>query len=660
MDSSRPSRSIFQSSQTSASSLDNEMFPPDGAFYRVTSYRAVTLLTVVAVAILYLLVARSVAGRFIWGENLGGFYDLLGRGFLSGHLYLPVEPAPELLRLADPWNPDQNKPYRLHDAILYNRHYYLYHGAAPALLLFAPWRLVTGRDLPEPVAAFLFCSGGFLFSCLLFIDLLEHSRCRLPITLFAAMLVALGVTQSVPFLLQRVLMYEVAIASGYFFLMAGFCFFFRILTVEQGRALYAALSGVCFGLAVGCRPQMFLAAFFALLWLMYRKLHREGLKGLVAPEAISFVIPLALIGTVIASYNYARFGSPLEFGLRYQVGALWHPTGLPHVEAFLPGLYYLTVCPPYFERIFPFFRLAARSPFGVAGYKLPPGYLLEPVAGFIALCPLTLIAIASPFLLCRPGLAGTVRTMVWLLVLTAASCMLFIAGTGWASQRWDVDFLPVLVLIGCYVAGAVYIRLIGWKRKAGAAAIALAVAYSAAANIALAIQGPYDSFVQFRPSSYVKIARLFSPSDDLRPLLNPRVSVEATVEFPVSPPGGPEPLVSLGEFGSLYTVKVGKVSENKVRLTSTTFARKRSPTQDNERMVDVDVAPGPNRIRLEFAPETLVMTVLWNGKVVLTNQLSSLVTARAQLKFGEDNIPGSNSRFSGRVVPVRQIIGPAF
>jgi hypothetical protein len=70
--------------------------------------------------------------------DVTGYYDLLGRAFASRQLRLPVEPAPELLALPDPWSDKLNRPYRLLDAVLYQGHYYLYHGATPALLLFTP------------------------------------------------------------------------------------------------------------------------------------------------------------------------------------------------------------------------------------------------------------------------------------------------------------------------------------------------------------------------------------------------------------------------------------------------------------------------------------------------------------------------------------------
>ena len=46
---------------------------------------------------------------------------------------------------------------------LYRGRYYLYHGVAPAVLLFTPWRLVTGHDVPENFALALFCLADSCF-----------------------------------------------------------------------------------------------------------------------------------------------------------------------------------------------------------------------------------------------------------------------------------------------------------------------------------------------------------------------------------------------------------------------------------------------------------------------------------------------------------------
>src|SRR5262249_24890305 len=98
---------------------------------------------------------RAAGYRFEWGRDLGGYYDYLGRAFAHGTLALPIQPRPELLALSNPYDPAANEPYRMHDMAFYHGRYYLYHGAGPAVFLFAPWRLLTGHDLPENFALFL-------------------------------------------------------------------------------------------------------------------------------------------------------------------------------------------------------------------------------------------------------------------------------------------------------------------------------------------------------------------------------------------------------------------------------------------------------------------------------------------------------------------------
>src|SRR5262245_19110728 len=95
----------------------------------------------------YLWQARVSNGPFEWGHDLGEYYTLLGQGFARGHTYLPVDPSPALLALPDPYDPKANESVRNQDMVLYHGRYYLYFGAAPALLLFAPWRLLTGHDM---------------------------------------------------------------------------------------------------------------------------------------------------------------------------------------------------------------------------------------------------------------------------------------------------------------------------------------------------------------------------------------------------------------------------------------------------------------------------------------------------------------------------------
>ncbi len=134
---------------------------------------------------------------------------------------MPVDPDPRLLSLPDPYDPSVNAPYRLHDASLFNGRYYLYYGPTPALVLFVPFKIATGLDLPQPMTIAFFCSAGLLFAFLLLEHVTRWSLARSPSTLVrVTALLTLGLSSTVPFLLRRPDMYEVAIASGYAFVFA--------------------------------------------------------------------------------------------------------------------------------------------------------------------------------------------------------------------------------------------------------------------------------------------------------------------------------------------------------------------------------------------------------------------------------------------------------
>src|SRR5271165_2150205 len=193
-------------------------------------------------------------------DAVNDYYDLLARSFASGKLRLPVDPLPELLALPDPWKGTENWNVRLLDVALFQRHYYLYHGPTPVVLFFLPWYLVTGRDLPENFAAFLISLLAFVIWSRLFSEILDALQVRLPLGLYALFLIALGVGQTVPFLLHRAKLYEVAIACAQLCLGAGFYCAFRALTGSRRSAVWAAGAGLSFGLAVGCRPHFGLAA----------------------------------------------------------------------------------------------------------------------------------------------------------------------------------------------------------------------------------------------------------------------------------------------------------------------------------------------------------------------------------------------------------------
>jgi hypothetical protein len=331
----------------------------------------VFIVVTIVVASYYLWAVRAAGDPFYWHYDLGGYYDYLGRALSKGRLYVPIDPSPKLLALQNPWDPAVDDSLKMADMALYHGRYYLYHGAGPAILLFTPWRLITGYDLPENFALFLLCFGGFLFSCGALRGILMLAGVKPGPLLLAALLLTLGICQSVPYLLNRVWVYEIAIGGGYFCISGAV--FFLARGVQSPRSVYwLAGSGLMFGLAISCRPHLGSAAAIALAGLtVYLTKSRSLISAFRTREFIAFVVPLTLAGAAVAAYNYCRFGDPFEFGLRYLLTGPDQNRIKLTAQNLLPGLYFMLFCPPDFSPVFPPVRLIFRYPFNSLHFPFP-------------------------------------------------------------------------------------------------------------------------------------------------------------------------------------------------------------------------------------------------------------------------------------------------
>jgi hypothetical protein len=274
------------------------------------------------------------------GTDYWHHYEYLVDGFLSGHLHLSVEPPKELLGLADPYDPKKNAPYRLWDASLYHGHYYLYFGPTPALLLMLPWKAVTGHHLPQRLATGAFGVLGLGALALLLAGVRRrHFPAVSPTALFLAVLLVGHVTW-LPVILRRPAFWELPIVTAAALFWWSLYFFWRHHDSAKASR-WALATGVALALVIGARPTfLFSACLLVLLFALpfERSLSWAGHLRRLLPAGI----PLAMgIGALLA-YNYARFGSFLEFGQRYQ---LWGPT---NQESFVDERFVRHFSPAYF------------------------------------------------------------------------------------------------------------------------------------------------------------------------------------------------------------------------------------------------------------------------------------------------------------------------
>jgi hypothetical protein len=444
------------------------------------------------------------------------YYPLIAKSFLAGQLNLVIDPEPQLLALPDPYDAVQNRPYRLHDAILFNKKYYLYYGPTPTLLLFMPFRWLTGLDFPEPPTVAFCCSAALVYAFLLVRFLCRRYLPETPFWLVLAAIPVLGFGSAYPYLLRRPIHYEVAVAAGQAFVFASLYFFAVGTLGPRFRRGYVALGSLLLGLAAGSRFTMLFAGLIPLVLVAYAMVQRRGesmrerlLTGL------ALAVPAGACVFLLGLYNYLRFDSWTQFGLTYTLhgwisARTYQFTSVARVPA---GLFYYLLVPPYVTGQFPFVYLAPR-------FYLPPpapDYYLDPLAGLLPDAPVVAI-----LLFALAFFAAFRRSHAALCLFAAASMGVGLVLLGlyscWAGiMRYEVDF-AMFFLIPSLLLWYGVLNTLGrtaWRRRLAVATFTLLLVVTVVVNTALSITGPYDNLRTGSPDTYEAIHGVFAPLERL-------------------------------------------------------------------------------------------------------------------------------------------------
>lgn len=403
-----------------------------------------------------LLIAAAV---FVYYSGLApghstAYYRMLAEAFLAGRTSLDILPRPDLLALANPYDPIANRALRLQDATLFNGRYYLYFGPVPALF---PWLMVkwlTGIALTDRALTLFFLIAGTACLLALAFSLAARIGERSPAAL-AWIGVSLSLATWLPFLARRPFVYEAAISGAYFFTALGALLLWDTLRRADRHAWpgYAAAS-LCFGLAAGCRlPYALTVLLLFFAWMAAS--HGEG-RGQRLRHGAALFLPWLGAMAALAAYNYARFGDIFETGARYQLTIYDVRSGMAFLS---PGqwaehvyVYLMRVLPWNFGQDFPFlgklgWRRLVETPFGES-------FVQEPAFGLWVNSPFSLFMLA---LLAPAVWRGMDARARWLLAGIAAYALAmlgFVSLYFFITQRYAVDFAPWFMLL----AGIGYLR----------------------------------------------------------------------------------------------------------------------------------------------------------------------------------------------------------
>ncbi|HEY1791453.1 MAG TPA: tetratricopeptide repeat protein [Opitutaceae bacterium] len=385
------------------------------------------------------LVALVAASRpYAWrGPAAAEPYNLMVDGFRRGHTWMAKDAPPALLAAGNPYDFGTYRqflgpPWGLIDLSYFKGHLYAYFGAAPAVLLFWPYRALTGHYAHEAAAVLAFSLVGLLAACALLEDVRRRCFPRVGPLGAACGVVLAGSLSTLPVLLARPGLFEVSISCGFMLLMLCLCALWRSRH-SAGRAAWIAAASLAYGLAVGSRPTLLFGAF--ILFLPALGAARRGPAWAWLRDFLAALVPIGLVGLGLAAYNHARFGSALQFGHDYQLSGndvygrssfAWH---------FLRDnvrLYFLAA--PRWHPGFPFIWEPVAP--ALSADHLP----IEFFFGVLPAFPALLLAAAAP----RRAPAGA----LWALFVALALPICLYAG---ATSRYLADFVPALALLA--VAG---------------------------------------------------------------------------------------------------------------------------------------------------------------------------------------------------------------
>jgi hypothetical protein len=476
-------------------------------------------------------------GRWTDWPGTTDYYEMLANAIHHGQAHLMIDPDPRLLELPDPYDYEARNDIPIPwDAVLYDGKFYLYWGPAPGLIL-AGLRLFIPMEIGDEYLVFGFVTGFLFFSVHLVLaiwrDLFQDS----PWWIVIPGVLVTGLGNPIPWLLTRPAVYEVAISSGQFFLVAGIYWAFTALRSAKPVKWKLALAGISWAFAMGSRINLAIAIVF-MMGMVWLRIYRKTLKARSIPTDIwasmALMAPLVLGAIGLGWYNYVRFGSVVEFGFRYALtgenfhlrySLIWSSPYIIH------NLNNFLLNPFRFLPVFPFVKpIWGRYNIWPLGVWAPEPYRVEQVTGILITTPYILFAIIPILFLLRKyfggrsaqsSLGGDHRTIAidasekWLItaligavVLELAPLLIFF----YITMRYLADFIPTLVLLSTIGSYQVY-RLTSkhaTKRKAFLTVLILAALISALLGFLLSVTGYDARFENLNPELFEKIERLLA------------------------------------------------------------------------------------------------------------------------------------------------------
>jgi hypothetical protein len=234
---------------------------------------------------------------------------------IAGRTFLDHGTPEKLLGAERPYDPkyranNYNGSWEL-DWAWYKGKNYCYYGVVPAVILYAPYKIITGDYMSNHAGIFLFVSIAVILLALLWRHCVKKYMPDSRFAFFLLSFVALFFASGLFVLLHQTSFYSIAQSSGYMFAVAGMLLLFKSIDREKINHTMLFFACLCFALIAGCRPSMIFVSLLVpvVLW--------KHIKSKPWKLLLFISIPYIIVAIPIMYYNYVRFDSIFEFGQKY-------------------------------------------------------------------------------------------------------------------------------------------------------------------------------------------------------------------------------------------------------------------------------------------------------------------------------------------------------
>jgi hypothetical protein len=273
----------------------------------------------VALLLLYSWVCVYTSGSVAAQRDTPGeqYNRFLVDALIAGKTYLDVGNPQKLLLAERPYDTRYLNEHGyvsgvdyMGDFSYYKGRHYSYFGVVPAVLLYVPYKMITGGYLSNHAGVFVFGAVAVILLASLWRHCVNKYMPEMRYALYLFSWLAVFFASCLSHQLRFPFVYSIARTSGFMFAAAGILLLLKSVNNEKISLRRLFFGCLCLALVFGCSPSMGLASLLVpvVLWR-----HRSW-------KLLLFVmIPYILVAIPLCWYNYVRFESIFDFGAQYNL-----------------------------------------------------------------------------------------------------------------------------------------------------------------------------------------------------------------------------------------------------------------------------------------------------------------------------------------------------